>query len=81
METAMPTREEGEAALARILLGRIRHDKHPSVAEMAVLEEMLPGALLPEYINILLEKVLTDRWPSITMLRRIQRLTQQLPRD
>ena len=45
---------------------------------MAILEEMMPPELVREYLNVLLEKVLTDRCPSIPMLRRIQRISASL---
>jgi hypothetical protein len=45
---------------------------------MAILEETLPPELTREYLNVLLEKVLSDRVPSIHMLRRIQRIAATL---
>jgi hypothetical protein len=56
-----------------------RRDSHPSVTQMSILEQTLPPSMLPEYVNILLEKVWQDKSPSIPMLRRIQRVSQQLP--
>ena len=34
---------------------------------------------LAEYLEALMEKVETTRFPSLTMMRRIQRITSQLP--
>jgi hypothetical protein len=34
----------------------------------------LPPELLREYVNVLLEKLVTDKRPSIDMLRRVQRI-------
>jgi hypothetical protein len=39
---------------------------------MSMLEQVIPPALLGEYLTILLKKVSDDRSPSIPMLRRIQ---------
>jgi hypothetical protein len=75
----MTTRDEAEGALARVLLERVRQDKHPSTTHMTLLEQSLPSPLVREYLNVLLEKVLTDPSPSIPMIRRIQRVAGQLP--
>lgn len=75
----MAARDQAQAALAKILLEQIRRDSHPSVTQMSMLEQTLPPSMLPEYVNILLEKVWQDKSPSIPMLRRIQRVSQRLP--
>jgi hypothetical protein len=74
----MVDRDEVQMALSRLLLERVRHDNHPSATHMAMLEEMMPPGLVREYLNVLLEKVLTDKFPSIPMLRRIQRISASL---
>lgn len=72
------TAEEAQTALARVLLERVRQDKYPSWTHMQILEEMLPRSLQREYLNVLLEKVISDSSPSISMLRHIARLAQSL---
>jgi len=72
------SREEAQTALSRILLEKIRRDKHPSYTQMTMLEQSLPASLHRDYLNILLQKVIEDDRPSITMLRRIQRIADQL---
>jgi hypothetical protein len=72
------TAQEAQTALARILLERVRRDRHPSWTHMQILEEMLPRSLQREYVNVLLEKVVSDSSPSIPMLRHIARLTESL---
>jgi hypothetical protein len=74
----MVNREKAQTALARILLENIRRDTYPSTTQMSMLEQVIPSALLGEYLTILLAKVSDDRWPSIPMLRRIQRVSSQL---
>jgi hypothetical protein len=72
------TAQEAQTALARVLLECVRRDKYPSWTQMQILEETLPRSLQREYLNVLLEKVLSDSWPSITMLRHISQLAQSL---
>jgi hypothetical protein len=73
-------RDDAQTVVARVLLHKIQQDKHPSITQMSLLEEMLPAApsLRREYLNILLEKVMSTPTPSISMLRRIQQVSQQL---
>jgi hypothetical protein len=70
------SREQVQTALAQVLLERVRQENYPSSTDMDMLEEIIPPDLVRDYINVLLEKALTSRWPSISILRRLQRLTQ-----
>ena len=72
------SRLQAQTALSRVLLDRIRNDNHPSFTQMNMLEQTLPQSLHREYLGILLEKVMGEQWPSISMLRRIQRFSNQL---
>jgi hypothetical protein len=65
---------DAQEKVARILMNRIRNDRYPSYTEMGLLEAALPPELRDEYLDILLEKVMQDSRPSITMLRHIQQL-------
>jgi hypothetical protein len=71
-------RDDPQTVVARFLLERIRQDKYPSITQMSLLEEMLPASLRPQYLNILLEKAASTQTPSISMLRRIQQIAQQM---
>jgi hypothetical protein len=71
-------REEAQTAFAGFLVERVRQDKHPSVTHMNLLEQVIPRPLVREYLNVLLEKVVSERQPSISMLQRISRIIQQL---
>jgi hypothetical protein len=71
-------REEAQMALSRILLEKVRADAHPSATQMGILEETMPPGLIREYVNVLLEKVLTEKSPSIDMIRRIKRISAAL---
>jgi hypothetical protein len=64
----------------QILLDRIRAEPYPSLAQMDLLEATVTSPdQLAEYLEALMEKVETTRFPSLTMMRRIQRITSQLP--
>lgn len=70
----MTDREEAQTAFANLLLERIRKDTYPSATHMDILEQVIPRALVRDYLNILLEKVLMDDHPSIPMLLRITKV-------
>jgi hypothetical protein len=71
-------REQAQTALTRVLLEKVREDKYPSSTDMELIEQAMPQALVGEYLTILLEKVVADRNPSISMLRRIERVASSL---
>lgn len=73
----MASRNDPQTLLAHVLMARIRQDTHPSVTQMTLVEQILPASLRREYIEMLIEKTLSARSPSIPMLRRIQRLVQE----
>ncbi len=64
----------------QILLDRIRAEPYPSLAQMDLLEATVTSPdQLAEYLEALMEKVESTRFPSLTMMRRIQRLASRLP--
>ena len=65
--------EQVQTAISRVLLEKIRTDTYPSYTHMNLLEQSLPQSLQREYVSVLLEKVVDERFPSPSMLRRIQR--------
>jgi hypothetical protein len=69
---------ENRAAFAKILIDRVREDHYPSGAQMDIIEQVVPPQLVPDYLDALLEKVADDRWPSVPMLRRIQRVVSYM---
>jgi hypothetical protein len=74
----MASREDAQAVFARMLMQKIREDKHPSTTHMALLEQFISRDLLEDYIAILLEKIGRDPAPSIPMMHRVYRLTEAL---
>jgi hypothetical protein len=74
----MTVKGQAQTALSQVLLEHIRRDSYPSTTQMMILEETIPREMVPEYLNILLEKTWHDRSPSIPMLRRISRIAREL---
>jgi hypothetical protein len=72
------SREQVQTAISRILLENIRQDRYPSYTQMTMLEQTIPPSLYREYLNVLLEKVISENRPSVTMIRRIQRFASHL---
>ena len=70
-------RTEAHAAYLRLLMDRVRQDHYPSTTHMNLIEQSLPPQLIPDYVEILIEKASQDRNPSIPMLSRIGRLVGQ----
>ena len=74
------TRDEARAEIVETLLEKIREDRFPSATQMAILEEVMPREMIPEYLDVLLDKIAEHTVPSIPMLRRIQRVADRLAR-
>jgi hypothetical protein len=77
-EMTVASREDARSAVTQFLMTKVRADRHPSSTYMDMIEESIPQSLLPAYHEILLGKVMSDRFPSIPMLRRIQRVERAL---
>jgi hypothetical protein len=72
-------RMESRAVLAGVLLKRVREDRYPSATDMDMIEQIIPPQLLPRYVELLLDKVAQDQRPSISMIHRLNRVTNALP--
>ena len=70
---------EYRAKYLRIMMERVREDRHPSTTHMDLIEQALPAQWIPDYLDILLEKVAEDGQPSISMLKRIGMLVERVP--
>jgi hypothetical protein len=70
---------EVRAKFLLLLMERIRQDRHPSSTHMAILEQALPPEWIPDYLEILFEKIEDDPHPSIPMISRIARLVESAP--
>jgi hypothetical protein len=71
-------RMESRAVLAGVLMKRVREDRYPSATDMDLIEQILPPQLLPRYVEVLLDKLAQDRRPSISMIHRLERVTNSL---
>ncbi|HEX4735402.1 MAG TPA: hypothetical protein VH247_13375 [Thermoleophilaceae bacterium] len=69
----MANRMDARTMFSEVLLDRIRDDRYPSYTEMAIFEQTAPMEMAPEYLEVLIEKVASQR-PSPTMLRHISQL-------
>jgi hypothetical protein len=65
---------EVRAQYIRILMDKVREDRHPSATHMGLIEQALPPEWIPTYLEVLFEKIAEDTYPSISMLNRIARL-------
>jgi len=78
MATTQVSREKSQAAVARLLLQKVQQDTYPSSTHLGMLEQTMPPSMYGDYLTVLLSKVAHDRWPSVSMLARIQRFTDKL---
>ena len=74
-------KDEARAWYVTMLLDKIRQDPYPSATQMTMVEEAIVKTpqLIPDYLDALIEKCADERFPSIPMLQRIQRISEQLP--
>jgi hypothetical protein len=73
------TRREAQAWLANALMDKVRQDRYPSATQLSIIEEVIPREMVPDYLEILIDKVSEDSVPSIPMLQRISRVAESLP--
>ena len=74
------TRDEAQGLFVQLMLEKVRTDPYPSWTHLQIIEESIPRALIPDYLEVLYDKVGRDTFPSIPLLRRIQRVSRSLPR-
>jgi hypothetical protein len=72
----MDNNVQARAQFAQILLERVRQDRYPSATHMSMIEQLLPPQWIPDYLEVLFEKVADDPHPSIPMLHRIARMVE-----
>jgi hypothetical protein len=73
-------RDEAQGWLVQVLLDKVRNDPYPSATQLQIIEEALPQQMVPDYLQILMEKAAEDQFPSIPLLRRISRVAETLPK-
>jgi hypothetical protein len=72
-------RMEARAVVAGMLLKRVKEERYPSPTEMDLIEQILPPQLLDRYVDVLLEKIAQDNRPSISLIHRLNRVTNAMP--
>jgi hypothetical protein len=75
------TRDQIRDRLVAFLLEKVHGVEYPSTTHLDLIEQSIPCHMVPEYLELLMEKVQQDSYPSIPMLRRIRRVAACLPRD
>jgi hypothetical protein len=78
--SGMMTRDEARDWMVQMLLEKIRNDPYPSATQMAIVESVIPRRMVPEYFEILIDKVAQDNIPSLPMLKRIAAIADMLPK-
>ncbi|MFC5948107.1 hypothetical protein ACFQH9_07445 [Pseudonocardia lutea] len=59
----------------RLLFDTVRQDPFPSGTQLDLIEESIPAGMVPEYVELLIEKSREGCFPSTDVLRRIQRMS------
>jgi hypothetical protein len=67
-------RERARAELVATMLEKVKDDPYPSATMLDLIEELLTPEETPEYVMFLQDRIRSDRFPSIPMLRRLTAL-------
>ena len=73
----MPTSQhyDPRKELVKVMIAKVAGDTHPSITMMNMIEAMLEPDEVPAYVDMLLDRLRRDHFPSIPMMRRIQKLS------
>jgi hypothetical protein len=66
------TREQTRAALLSSLMRKLEADPYPSSTMMDMVEELLTPEDVEPYVQLLLGRIDSDTFPSISMLGRVR---------
>jgi hypothetical protein len=58
-----------------LLIEKIASDRNPSVTMMNIVEQLLAPDDVPAYVAVLMDEVQNERFPSISVIRRLIALT------
>jgi hypothetical protein len=61
--------------VVNLLLQKIASDRHPSITMMNFVEELLGPDEVPAYAGVLMDKVKSETYPSMSMIHRLMALT------
>lgn len=59
----------------QFLLDKVRADPYPSREQLDLIEESIPVEMVPDYVQVLIDKAGESGFPSNDMLERIQRIS------
>ncbi|GAA4557562.1 hypothetical protein [Pseudonocardia xishanensis] len=71
---AAASRPHPREMMIRFLLDKVRADPYPSGRQLDMIEESLTPDLVPEYVEVLIEKSRESEFPSNDLLARLQRM-------
>lgn len=57
------------------LIDKVADDRYPSPIMLNMIEDGLPPELYRRYLDVLLGKITESKYPSLDLVRRVQRLT------
>ena len=69
------TSDEPRSSFVQFLLERVRADPYPSREQLDLIEESIPVEMVPDYVQVLIDKAGESGFPSNDMLERIQRIS------
>jgi hypothetical protein len=68
-------RSRAQQAIFAMLTDAVRRDPYPSITMLNIIESHMTEEQLPDYLDMLMEKIDGDRFPSLDMIRRVIELT------
>jgi hypothetical protein len=66
-----PEQDDVRRELLGLLLTRVEADRYPSATMMDLIEQLMGPDARAIYVQVLLDKILQDRFPSIPLMRRV----------
>ncbi len=62
-------------ALLDVLMAKVEEENYPSSTMLDMIESLLTDDEMPRYVELLVERIHADRFPSIPLIQRVQSLT------
>ena len=57
--------------IVNMLVEKIARDRNPSITQMDLVEQLLAPDDVPAYVAVLMDKVKSERYPSLSMINRL----------
>jgi hypothetical protein len=57
--------------IVNMLVEKIAGDRNPSITQMDLVEQLLTPDDVPAYVAVLMDKVKSERYPSLSMINRL----------